>query len=329
MACSCKKKKCACTITGGTGVHVSGNGSQRNPYIPKAVAFALQAIPNDAVQLVITGSGTTSSPWSITATAADGSGSTSTIFTVNGTWNKPPGGGIVRVQCIGGGGGGGAAGGKAHPSGGGGGAGGAHSIAWIPASALPDSVDVTVGAGGKGAQTFINDSNQASTSGGNSYFGAFLAASGGQRGHSQGAEDSPPGPFTDPSRIATPPEGGYGGSGGAREISIPVVPAVWAPSGGGLGKGPTSGATGSGNSINLPPVGKGGNGGGWGGSGPEPGYPGQLYGGGGGGGAVDPDWNPAGGGGSGSGGTGSIYDPDPNRAAGGDGAPGIVIVTVW
>jgi hypothetical protein len=77
------------------------------------------------------------------------------IYTTPGTttWTKPVGAKSVEVILVGGGGGGGGGGkrpdGQAH-SGGGGGAGAGRTFATMPASSLPDTVSLEVGAGGTG-----------------------------------------------------------------------------------------------------------------------------------------------------------------------------------
>ncbi len=85
------------------------------------------------------------------------------IFTASGTWTKPSGAVLVEVTTIGGGGGGGSGRRGAVGTvctGGAGGGGGGLTTRSFPASLLPATVTVTVGAGGAGgAAVTTNDTN--------------------------------------------------------------------------------------------------------------------------------------------------------------------------
>lgn len=108
-------------------------------------------------------------------------------FTSSGTWTKPEGLKRVLIACVGGGGGAGSgrqgAAGE-NRFGGGGGGGGALVIASIAADALPDSVTVTIGAGGTGgaAQATTSTNGVAGTAGGDTSFSGIVIAKGGSAG---------------------------------------------------------------------------------------------------------------------------------------------------
>jgi hypothetical protein len=106
-------------------------------------------------------------------------------------WTKPSWAKTIRVTCVGGGGGGGAA-----PAledtmsltiGGGGGGGGTITVGEFDADTLPNTISITVGAGGFGGihdgVSLIGPSN-----GGDTYFGRYLIARGGNRGFNGGTE---------------------------------------------------------------------------------------------------------------------------------------------
>ena len=97
------------------------------------------------------------------------------VFRSSGTWNKPANITYVRV-CVWGGGGGGSNGvaSSGVVPGGTGGGGGARVSYLFKSACLPNTVAVTVAAGGTGAQT--------PTAGGTSSFGSYISAYGGGAG---------------------------------------------------------------------------------------------------------------------------------------------------
>lgn len=71
--CGCTSAACACLVTGGAGIRVSGTGSETNPYVVEAIGSgitgALETTNTSTVSLALTGSGTTASPYDLRATA--------------------------------------------------------------------------------------------------------------------------------------------------------------------------------------------------------------------------------------------------------------------
>lgn len=103
-------------------------------------------------------------------------------------WIKPSWAKTIRVTCVGGGGGGGAAPASEDigpVTGGGGGGGGTITVGEFDADTLPDVITITVGAGGLGGTYISPPSN-----GGNTHFGKYLIARGGNAGFN-GTNDTP------------------------------------------------------------------------------------------------------------------------------------------
>ncbi|MGX1196401.1 hypothetical protein [Parvibaculum sp. MBR-TMA-1.3b-4.2] len=215
-------------------------------------------------------------------------------FTSSGTWTKPAGlseNALVQVE-IWGGGGGGAGGGS-----GGGGGGGGYNRAVFRASAIADSVSVTIGAGGA-----------TGTAGGTTSFGAYLNAYGGGGGeNSTSGGGGGGGGQMSAGTNGTSGEGGVGGGpllalGGAAGVSI---------NDGGRGEGAFSGGGGGGGAASAT-AGAGGGG---------------VHGGGGGGGSANTGTDAAGGqslyGGGGGGGSAAAGGTSQHGGNGGTASAGI------
>lgn len=107
--------------------------------------------------------------------------STVEVILKSKNWTKPYWAKTIRVTCIGGGGGGGNAPATETSgivTGGGGGGGGTITIGEFDANTLPSTVSITIGAGGNGSTDTTAASN-----GGDTYFGDYLIARGGNRGY--------------------------------------------------------------------------------------------------------------------------------------------------
>jgi hypothetical protein len=308
VLCNCKNSTCSCRLDDGNGISISGLGTSRNPYRADISETTLTGGVTSSATVTVDGSGTPEDPW-VVSIEAEGSAVSSTVFTADGTWNKPPSGSIVRVVCIGGGGGGGVGTATSQPSGGGGGNGGSLSMAYFIMSDLIDNIPVQVGAGGNGAQAQTGDATGGS--GESSYFGHYLLAPGGRGGKPQGTATS-----QELTQGGTWPDGGQGGAGAVRSGTSAVAATPMrnslAPSGGGIGKGNSVMATEGGvqSAGNWVP-GRGGEGGSADSGSFSAGKNGVIYGGGGGGGGVIDE---------------ASYEAYSDA---GDGAQGIVIVTVW
>lgn len=155
--------------------------------------------------------------WAVPSGGGGGSSLNAQTFTASGTWTKPANADVVFVECWGGGGSGARSQvttGAGLASGGGGG--GLYAAAWLVASSLPASVAVTVAALTPGTSTSLTNG----TAGGNSSFGSYLIAGGGQGGVNGQAIVALGGTSVtlDPSYLA--PDIEWGGNGGDAFFSI-------------------------------------------------------------------------------------------------------------
>lgn len=166
---------------------------------------------------------------SITDYPPDPTAATSTpdrqVFTAAGTWTKPTGGTVTRVQLVaagGGGGGGGVAPTGANRQCAGGGAAGMYVEAWFSTADLPGTVAITVGTGGTGgtggAGTVATNGATGAT-GADTLFGTFMRAAGPYRAAQGGG-----GPNSQPWGGKTP-------LGGVPTTAIPLVPGDGAANG--------------------------------------------------------------------------------------------------
>ncbi|HSV90917.1 MAG TPA: hypothetical protein VLH80_07440 [Nitrospiraceae bacterium] len=161
------------------------------------------------------------------------SGSIQAVYNVPGvyTWQKPTGTLIIDIPSVIGGGGGGGSGETYYLNGTpgsatGGGGGGYISVTGVSGAAVPATVTITVGAGGAGGQahTTAGFSQQGfdGADGGNSSFGTYVVAHGGQGGGG-GQTFTPPGgaggtATTTLSGTIVSETGGAGGPGGSTGV---------------------------------------------------------------------------------------------------------------
>lgn len=247
------------------------------------------------------------------------------IFDADDTWRLNPDVRAIQVIAVGGGGGGGQGSVLTNGAGGGGGGGGGYSHAFMDARTLPESVAVTVGAGGDGG----NSSFPAGGDGGATSFGSFLYANGG--GGGTAGSGSPGTAGAETAVYGNMFQGGPGGEGQLADGDDAINDYQGAPGGGG-GGGYNNGNGGDGAAGSWRAVGASGGGGvgGASGSAGAPGasagdsdvYLGPGYGGGGGGGAVDTVGGAGGDGIVGAGGGGGGASGSSGGADGGDGGNG-------
>lgn len=286
-------------------------------------------------------------PQNLPAAAGSAEGCVVSTFTADGTWVKPSGASGVYVIVIAGGGGGGGGGYRTtsyYQSGAGGGGGGI-TWAWLAASDLPDTVEVTVGAGGTGG-TSTSTGNTAGGNGGAGGFSAFgkIKATGGGGGQGGRVDETQAnggsgggGLYSgitasatdDDTNVTQQSDGdvncGAGGSAGGREVStlrtgsrgshVNGYP-LTAAGGGTIGTSTLTGTGGDGGAGASQPAGT-----------PLPGAGGGPGGAGGNGGGFRGGDGGAGGlYGAGGGGGGCLAISGDRSGAGGAGAQGIVVV---
>lgn len=199
--CGCASDSCACVVTGGTGVTVSGAGTKSLPYVVDA-EFAPSSLAvedeNTVVRSGVTlldfkGAGVTATtggdgevivtvPGATSSGGINGVSASMQVFSTPGgnTWTKPANLLYVVVEVVGGGGGSGgtaATGASENSAGAGGGAGG-YARKIILDAALGATVTATVGAGGAAGTSGTGTGG----TGGTSSFGATVSATGGTGG---------------------------------------------------------------------------------------------------------------------------------------------------
>jgi hypothetical protein len=310
----------------GEGVSFSGTGSAADPLTINAhAATKIIVVDTSTVNLTVTGVGSADDPYVLTGVTNPGGTPRLTMqrFNTSGVWTRPVDRQLALVTVVGGGGGG-MAGGRNNTNsrGGTGGAGGGWSQFLFRVSDLPTTVDVTVGAGGKGGDpaTVATTVGQNGVAGGQSMFGTRLRANGGGGG------------------TTSAPLGGWGTqAGGAGVIagSAHPSPSLLSPRGGGYGGSynhgsyPTTALAGAPLRTRMVTGGAAGAGRANGGEGKST----YDSGSGGGGGGVGASNAPAGSGGKGGlgagGGGGGATSAAYASGAGGDGGDGVVVVVTW
>jgi hypothetical protein len=256
-----------------------------------------------------------------TGAAGDTSGGANVqSFTSDGLWSKPVGANVALVQVWGAGGSGGRGGAA---DGGGGGGGGAYAEYFVPLSALPAQVAVTVGVGG--AAVTVDSTNGAV--GGDTSFGSFVTAFGGGGGNGNAA-NSGGGGGGGVFSAGTTASNEVGGNGGTPRGNLATTSGGAAATGF-FGAGGATGVAGA-NGVD-------GGGGGGGGHASAAGNGGHSSrGGGGGGGGADATtagiggssiWGGGGGGGGNGNGTGGVGGSSVRGGAGGTGTTGTTAAT--
>lgn len=70
--CGCAGDSCGCRIVAGHGVRVTGAGTLNSPYVIDAYPMSLAVVDSPTVDLTLTGKGSTTDPWVVSATVAGG-----------------------------------------------------------------------------------------------------------------------------------------------------------------------------------------------------------------------------------------------------------------
>lgn len=65
--CGCAGNSCSCKVIAGRGARVRGTGAQNNPIVIDALPMSLTGSTTTTVSTVVTGAGSTASPWVVTA----------------------------------------------------------------------------------------------------------------------------------------------------------------------------------------------------------------------------------------------------------------------
>ena len=78
--CGCAGNSCSCKVIAGENAKVRGTGAQNNPIIIDALPMSLSVQDTTTVDLTLTGSGSVSNPWELTAVVAGG--------TFGGKWER-------------------------------------------------------------------------------------------------------------------------------------------------------------------------------------------------------------------------------------------------
>lgn len=141
-------------------------------------------------------------------------GAASVIFNTSGVWTKPASGELVRVRVWGGGGGASRFSALANMTGG---AGGGYCEKWFARADLGATETVTIGAGGAGAVA-----SGAGTTGGTSSFGAWIGATGGAPGLTDGTTTPLGGYPTVGGLAVNTASNPYNGGAGNRNVAAPL-----------------------------------------------------------------------------------------------------------
>ena len=69
--CGCAGGSCGCKVIAGRGTKVHGTGAQNNPIVIDAYPMSLSVTDTTTVDMHLTGTGSTSDPWIISADIAN------------------------------------------------------------------------------------------------------------------------------------------------------------------------------------------------------------------------------------------------------------------
>ena len=90
--CRCQSENCTCSVRAGSGITISGSGSPGDPWTINAVPSSggtLQVQDTPTIDLVLSGEGSLTSPFVLTAHASQVPGGISTGHGISGLGNGP------------------------------------------------------------------------------------------------------------------------------------------------------------------------------------------------------------------------------------------------